>query len=207
MRSSTFIALLGCAYAAHAQSVDVKNGLAGTISAGGRSAYSLFNSGHGGDALNGIGGQFRIRLADRVNTDWFYDYFRGPIGDHAHRQDQHIGWSVLFYLREPAQARQLVQPYILAGHCFDYTKQQANNDPGNKAERWSSAVQAGLGTHFSLTDRMDVSLVAQYMIHLGNEVHADEHDGAIEFHEEKASSLEGHLLVHLSFNYILFDAW
>ncbi|MBK8497627.1 MAG: hypothetical protein IPL52_02120 [Flavobacteriales bacterium] len=207
MRNLLLILALGVAVASNGQSLELTGSRSGSISGGGRTSFSLFNSGHGGEALTGIGGQFRIRLAERVNTDWFYDYFSGSVGGLAHRQDQHIGWSVLFYLREPGEARQFVQPYILAGHCFDYTKQQANNDPGNFAERWSSAVQAGLGTHFNLTDRMDVSLVSQYMIHLGNEVHADVHDGAIEFHEEKASSLEGHLLVHVSFNYILFDAW
>jgi hypothetical protein len=96
---------------------------------------------------------------------------------------------------------------VLAGQCFDYTKQQANDDPTNIAERWSSAVQAGLGTHLNLTDRSDISIVGQYMVHLGTDIHAHEHDGEVEFHQEPGASLEGHLLLHLSFNYKLFDAW
>lgn len=207
MRLPTLALFIGFSVAASAQSLTVKNGPAGTISVGGRSSFSLFNDDEHGSAGTGIGGQFRIRLADRVNTDWFYDYFSGGLGDHAHRMDQHIGWSVLFYLREPSEVRQFIQPYILAGHCFDYTKQQANNDPSNYAERWSSAVQAGLGTHFNITQRMDLSLVGQYMVHLGTDVHADEHDGEVEFQKEQGSSLEGHLLFHVSFNYKLFDAW
>ncbi|MBK6891788.1 MAG: hypothetical protein IPH00_01255 [Flavobacteriales bacterium] len=85
------------------------------VSIGGRSSISLFNGTDSNSPGTGAGGQLRIRLADRVNTDWFYDFFRGPIGDYGHRQDQHIGWSVLFYLRDPGTTRQTVQPYILQG--------------------------------------------------------------------------------------------
>jgi opacity protein-like surface antigen len=207
MRSSTIAVLVLLGLDASAQSLPLKNGRGGIISAGARSSFSFFNDGDARSAGNGIGGQFRLQLSDRVNTDWFYDYLTSPIGDFAHRQDQHIGWSVLFYLREPGETRQFIQPYVLAGHCFDYSKLTANGDPANYAERWSSAVQAGLGTHFNLTDRMDISVVGQYMAHLGNHVHAEEHEGDVEFHQEPGAGLEGHLLVHVSFNYKLIDAW
>ncbi len=184
-----------------------KGDVAGTVSVGGRSSFGFFNDGSWSSSGSGVGGQVRVRLAPRVNTDWFYDYLTAPIGDFAHRQDQHIGWSVLFYLREPGEMPQFIQPYVLAGHCFDYTKQQANADLANFAERWSSAVQAGLGTHINITDRTDVSVEGQYMIHLGTDVHAHEENGVVEFHKENGASLEGHLLLHISFNYKLFDAW
>ena len=179
----------------------------GTVSLGVRSTFSLFNGGLGGAPGTGAGGQARVRISDRVNTDWFYDYLNGTAGKLAHRQDQHIGWSVLFYVRKPSAERQLLQPYVLAGHCFDYTKQQATADPSNHAERWSSAVQAGLGTHLNVTDRADFSVVCQYMAHLGTDVHAEEHDGEVHFHKEKGADLEGHLLIHLSFNYKIADLW
>lgn len=207
MRSSISVGLVLLGIAVAAQPLALKNGRAGVISIGGRSSFSFFNGGEASGSGRGIGGQVRVRLADRVNTDWFYDYLTAPIGGFAHRQDQHIGWNVLFYLREPTEARQFIQPYVLAGHCFDYSKQQANDDPRNSAERWSSAVQAGLGTHFNLTDRTDISLVCQYMLHLGTDVHAETHEGAVEFHSGDGGGLEGHLLAHLSFNYKLFDAW
>lgn len=207
MRTSFSACLLLLGLTACAQPLVMKNGRSGIISVGGRSSFSFFNGGDAGGSGRGIGGQFRIRLSERVNTDWFYDHLTSPIGDFAHRQDQHIGWSVLFYLCEPTGTRRFLQPYLLAGHCFDYSKQQANADEDNFAERWSSAVQAGLGTHFNITDRADISLVGQYMIHLGTDVHAEEHEGAVAFRQEDGASLEGHLLVHLSFNYQLFDAW
>jgi hypothetical protein len=190
-----------------AQALKAKGGPGGTISVGGRSSFSLFNGGDASSNGTGLGGQFRMRIAERVNTDWFYDYLTAPIGDFAHRQDQHIGWSVLYYVRAPRAERMLLQPYVLAGHCFDYTRQMANGDASRFAERWSSAMQAGAGTHLNLTDRFDLSLVAQYMIHLGTDVHAEQHDGEVEFHREHGGSLEGHLLFHFSFNYKLFDAW
>ncbi|WKZ67528.1 MAG: hypothetical protein QY325_06285 [Flavobacteriales bacterium] len=207
MRRAIGIACCSIALAAHGQPLKPRGGPGGTLSLGGRSAISLFNDGHGGAPGLGTGGQFRIRLSERVNTDWFYDYLAGPAGTGAHRIDQHIGWSALYYLRASRPAQPFFQPYVLAGHCFDYTRQRANNDPANQAERWSSAVQAGLGAHFNLTPRWDISTVVQYMSHLGTDVHAEEHDGEVHFHQEKGGSLEGHLLLHLSFNYKLLDAW
>jgi opacity protein-like surface antigen len=207
MRIPATALLLGLSTTSFSQTLPQKPDPAGIISVGGRTSFSLFSDGPHGQPGTGIGGQFRVRLAERVNTDWFYDHITGPVGDHAHRTDEHIGWSVLFYLRRPDGARHFLQPYVLAGHCFDHSKQQANNDPDNAASRWSSAVQAGAGMHFQLSDRTDLSLVVQYMLHLGNDVHAEEHDGTVEFHQEAGSSLEGHLLLHLSFNYQLFDAW
>lgn len=179
----------------------------GAVSVGGRTSLSLFNGGSRANTGTGSGGQFRIRLAERVNTDWFYDYFRGNVGGFAHRADQHIGWSVLFYVLGPRERPRLLQPYVLAGHCFDHTRQWANNDRSVHMERWSSAVQAGAGTHLNVSERMDLSLVGQYMIHLGNDLHAHQHaDGQVEF-EQHGAGLEGHLLIHLSFNYKLFRLW
>ena len=74
-------------------------------------------------------------------------------------------------------------------------------------ERWSSAVQGGAGVHFNLSPRLDLSVVGQYMVHLGTDVHADVHDGVVHFHEEKGASLEGHLLFHVGINYKIADLW
>jgi hypothetical protein len=100
-----------------------------------------------------------------------------------------------------------VQPYVLAGHCFDRTFIQENGNRSNNITRWSSAAQTGLGVHFNLTERLDLSLVGQYMLHLGDEIHADYHDGHVHFHEESGSSMEGHLLFHVGVNYKIADLW
>lgn len=187
---------------ATAQPLNVKNNQGGIVSLGGRTTISTFDQGNTG---LGLGGQFRIQLADKVNTDWFFDYITGDVGDFANRTDYHIGWSVLFYPMKKTDLK--VRPYILAGHCFDYTKIVDNRNSSNFMERWSSAVQGGAGVHFNMTDRLDLSVVGQYMVHLGTDVHADLHDGIVEFHEEKGASLEGHLLFHVGINYKIADLW
>lgn len=158
----------------------------------------------------GYGAQFRIRVLQRVNTDWFADYITTDISGVARRVDEHIGWSVLAYPFNSQTTKGKVTPYILAGHCFDYTKVSKNNSSYYK-DKWSSAVQAGLGAHYNITDRMDVSLTAQYMMHLGYDVHAAvfEVEGVKDVLIEKSRNrgVEGHLLVNLSLNYRLFDMW
>ncbi len=193
--------------ALHAQPLNLKEDQGGLLSFGVRTTVSTFN-GHADEGTGmGMGGQFRLQFANRLNSDWFFDYMRSNIADYASRTDYHIGWSVLYYFTDQQTPR--IKPYILAGHCFDYTRLVSNAEPNLFDERWSSAVQAGAGIHFNLTDRLDLSLVGQYMIHLGNEVHADQHsDGSVHFHEEKGgASLEGHLLFNIGFHYKIADLW
>lgn len=199
----TLMVLLPCF--AFSQPYNIKGSRGGTLSVGVRTTMSSFNQ-HSDESNGlGLGGQFRIQFADKVNSDWFFDYLKSDLGDYASRTDYHIGWSVLFYLRK--ELAPLVQPYILAGHCFDYTNIVDNNDRTNFDERWSSAVQAGAGVHFNLSERLDLSLVGQYMMHLGNELGAEYHNGSVEFHEEKGASMEGHMLFNVSINYKIADLW
>jgi hypothetical protein len=179
----------------------------GVVSLGLRSSASLFNGGERGSTGMGTGGQFRIRITERVNTDWFYDFLRSDVGTFAHRTDQHIGWSVLYYLTDPGKGARVLQPYVLAGHCFDHTRLMANLDRSTERSRFSSAVQAGVGTHVNLSDRSDLSLVGQYMVHLGSDVHAHQDELGRVYFEQHGAGLEGHLLFHLSYNYKLFRAW
>lgn len=177
----------------------------GVFSLGVRSTLSAFNDGDENKVGSGVGGQIRLRFSDKVNSDWFFDYLTSDIGNYAHRTDYHIGWSVLYYpLKKDIQ---LFKPYMLAGHCFDYSKIQANTNQFNFAERWSSAVQAGLGTHIRLTERLDLSLTVQYMCHLGKHLHAQWVNNEVNYVEEKGSSLEGHLLMNASINYKIGKLW
>ncbi len=158
----------------------------------------------------GYGGQFRIRVTNRINTDWYADYITTDIGGLARRVDGHIGWSVLAYPFNYQLIKGKLTPYILAGHCFDYTKVSKNNSTFFK-DKWSSAVQVGLGAHYNFTDRMDVSLTAQYMMHLGYDVHSEifEIDGQkdVLITKNKVSGVDGHLLINISINVRLFDMW
>ncbi len=189
---------------------------AGMLSLGGRTTVSLFNDHKNEMTGTGVGGQFRLRFSDAVNTDWFFDYITSDILNYAHRTDYHIGWSVLFYpinqldyFRQDGEFKPKFRPYILAGHCFDYSRIESKADATVYGERWSSAVQAGLGTHLELSPRFDISLTGQYMIHLGNHIETD-YDfttGALSFHEHKGASLAGHVLVTLSLNYKIAKLW
>lgn len=183
---------------------------AGELTLGLRNTVSLFGADKSQVGF-GTGAQFRLRLGDRLNTEWFADLLKNSIGSLGTRTDSHIGWSVMFY---PFQMEKKVTPYILAGHCFDYTRVDAFGTVFQKpstAYRWSSAVQAGLGGSFILSDRFDLSLSGQYMIHLGTDIHADIHtvNGVQEMHVEESAhrGLEGHLLLTMSINFKFADLW
>ena len=191
---------------ASAQPLTIRKNEGGLFSLGARTTISTFNHGEFGNSGFGLGGQFRLQLSDRINTDWFLDYITGDLDDLAFRTDYHIGWSVLFYPLKPKE-NQKVKPYILAGHCFDYSILKENTNHFNQLDRWSSAVQAGIGTHFNITQRMDLSLVTQYMIHLGTDIHAEQVGSNVVLTEEKGASLEGHLLIHVGLNYKIGDLW
>jgi opacity protein-like surface antigen len=205
MRNSVILSIFFLSQLVNAQDIKLKNNQGGLISLGVRSTISAFNDSKTNNFGKGIGGQFRMQLSERVNTDWFFDYLTSDIGSVANRTDYHIGWSVLFYpyLKE----NQLFKPYILAGHCFDYSFMMENVDKNNSAERWSSAVQAGIGTHINLTKRMDLSLTSQYMIHLGGHIDPLINLNSVSFQNETGVSLEGHLLLTVGFNYKLNDLW
>lgn len=201
--------LIGCmlfSFGLFAQPLKIKNNDGGIASFGVRTTVSTFNHGKFANTGIGVGGQFRLQFADRVNSDWFFDYITGDVEDFASRTDYHIGWSVLYYPTKKTETT-FIRPYVLAGHCFDYTRIVDNSDHDHFYERWSSAVQGGVGTHFYLSERLDLSVVGQYMVHLGNHVDAQLENGIVEFHTEKGGSLEGHLLFHVGINYKIADLW
>jgi len=199
-----FLSLLFLFSARAQTSVETKTSNVGYFSLGGRSTISAF-----GDEGSGIGtgGQFRIQLADQINTEWFADYITINVKDKVRSDYYHIGWSVMFYPFKQLKYPKLIQPYIIAGHCFDYNRMTQINDATNTKDRWGSAVQAGLACHFNLTDRFDVTLISQYMIHFTETLHAHIHHDQVDIIKEKESALQGHLLTTVSLNYKLFKMW
>lgn len=170
-----------------------------------RNTYSIF----GDESLApGFGGQFRVQPTDRLNTEWYMDYIKSNIEDLGSRRSLHIGWSVIFYPWKK-EVTEPFRPYLLAGHCFDHAKVVPKEIPFGKdpssQERWSSALQGGAGMHFRLSYRADLSLSAQYMSHLGNELEVERKQRqGLEYiepvHKEKELSIEGHLLLTMSLN-------
>jgi len=177
----------------------------GIFSLGARSTIGFFNS-HGANSV-GAGGQFRIQLSNRINTEWYADYITSDLDNKVGRTDYHIGWSVFFYyLQKEDRLTPLFQPFVEAGHCFDYTEVRILQSR-ESLSRWSSAVQMGTGTHINLTPRLDVSIKMQYMLHLGGDIHAHEHHGVYEVEEHTGFEREGHLLTTMSINYKLGNLW
>lgn len=217
MKTLLFVLASFTASGIQAQSFSYKNNQGGTVSIGMRSTLSSFNGDHyhndgsvvvkdpQSDPFSlGLGGQFRIQASDRVNTEWFFDYLPGS-SNQVRRNDYHIGWSVMYYVLE--NPNPTFRPYVVAGHCFDYTYRVELNNRSNEVNRWSSAVQAGLGTHIRLNDRLDLSLMSQYMMHLGTHVETIYTDHGIEFEKTSGGSLEGHLLTTVSLNFKIADLW
>ena len=178
----------------------------GMLSLGARNVLSMFSDGKFDNTGLGMGGQFRLRLSDRINTEWYADFANTNIHDKAFRRDYHIGWSVLYYFQsDDGQDIRRIQPFIEAGHCFDYTGLTAEQN--QSLERWSSAIQMGLGTHFNLSNRFDFTMKAQYMIHLGSDIHVHIENNLVSLEEHKGVDLEGHILVTFSVNYKIGRLW
>jgi len=185
----------------------------GQFSAGMRTTTSLF--GHDKIPGLGVGGQMRWQIFDYLNTEWFADWISIDLSGAGTRNNAHIGWSVMFY---PKRTGRII-PYAIAGHCFDFAKVTPLSTPyldrsADVVTRWSSAIQGGLGSHFYLTDRFDLSLSAQYMLHLGNHLDYEvQQTGAgyyLETNHHTGTTevgLEGHILITASMNFKIADLW
>jgi hypothetical protein len=176
----------------------------GWFSLGGRSTLSSFS--HDGTGL-GTGGQFRIQFSERVNSDWFADYITINIKDRVRSEYYHIGWSILYYPIERLRYPLLFQPYILAGHCFDYNRKTIIQEPTVSKSRWGSAVQVGVGSHLNLSEKFDVSFTCQYMMHFTRELESEINGDIVSLADSKQSTLEGHLLTTISMNYKVLRLW
>ncbi len=185
-----------------AQQPEILTNPSGLFSLGTRNTLSIFNE--DGSAGKGIGGQFRIRLGKKLNSEWYFDYISSREGSSVYRNDYHIGWSLLFYPGNNFAGDRLLQPYFIAGHCFDKTVVTETGNKGNSANRLSMATQAGWGTHINVTSRFDISLSGQYMLHFGKEISVNENGGAVVIAREDRTHAGGHLLFTLSCNYQLF---
>lgn len=186
----------------------------GQFSMGMRTTTSLF--GHDKIPGLGVGGQMRWQIFNYINTEWFADWITLDLNGAGTRNNAHIGWSVLFY---PKQTGRVI-PFAIAGHCFDYAKVTPLSTPyldrsSESVTRWSSAIQGGLGSHFFITDRFDISLNAQYMLHLGKHLDYEiletpagtdliTHDHT---NQGGQARLEGHVLITASMNFRIADLW
>ena len=187
----------------YCQRFDIKNDYGGIISIGSRSTTSLFNDVDKSSLGMGIGGQFRLQITNRLNTEWFFDYLSSNLYDLVARRDFHIGWSAMYYPID--RNNKILNPYIVAGHCFDQTFLKALDN--QTFSRFSSAIQSGIGININIHPRWDITFLSQYMIHLGKDIHVTYDSGNIFFQENSKHGIEGHILLTLGINYKLKDLW
>lgn len=189
----------------------LKDKQSGNFSLGTRAAFSAFS--HGDNELGyGAGSHFRIQLTERVNTEWFMDIISGNIDNKAQRMDYHIGWSVMYYVIDPQEFNRKVTPFVVAGHCFDYTRLSVNTgfasvSSAARKARFNSAVQAGGGFHYNITPRFDLSPALQYMMHFGKGLSTDMQENSVTIETHKHAWWEGHLLVNISVSYKFIKLW
>ncbi len=195
-------------------STNTKNG---EMSHGIRSTGSLFSA--SGNYLGvGAGWQIRYRLSEQFNTEWFFDWITTDLGGLGYRYDAHIGESMIIYPGKKINEPMSFTPYVLGGFCGDYTKIQSNlffDDELNEwrsesNSRWSFATQLGAGTHFNITERFDISLSSQYILHFGKDIHTDVETNTLgqeylHVHQDEGGALEGHLFITVSANYVIAD--
>ena len=179
----------------------------GNFSLGMRNTISFFNDGDPKGIGTCIGGHFRLQVANRVNTEWYADIFTSSIKKIAHRNDYHIGWSVMYYIIDPRGFERKLTPYVLAGHCFDITSIKINGVNGSTGSRFSSMVQCGIGTHYNITPKVDLSFTAQYGFHLGKELDLEEEEGVYKIVTQKNAGWQGHLMISISVNYKIVKLW
>ena len=185
----------------------------GNIELGLRTTSSVFD--HDPYRGLGIGGQTRVQITDYLNTEWFADWITIDLAGAGTRTNAHVGWSVLFY---PKKFNRFI-PYAIAGHCFDFAKvtplsTKYINRSDQIVSRWSSAIQMGLGSHYYLNEKFNLSFSAQYMLHLGNHLEYEltqqangEYYLDTQFDSHSEERLEGHVLLTLSLNYKIADLW
>ena len=188
-----------------AQTESAEDPPVGSFSLGTRNTISMFSD-DGGVGV-GIGGQVRVQPGRRINTECFFDYIPSKNKNITARQDYHFGWSIMYYPGATVDFSNLLQPYLLAGHCFDFSKIAEQKNPSNFAERRTMATQAGVGTHINLTRSFDCSLSAQYMLHFGKEIVTTVDKDAVSFEKKAPTGPDGHLLFSVSFNYKLGHVW
>ncbi|PCJ24248.1 MAG: hypothetical protein COA97_10160 [Flavobacteriales bacterium] len=190
---------------------------AGELSWGVRSTGSIFSE-SGSYFGIGAGFQVRYRVTDHLGSEWFADWITTDIGGVGQRTDAHIGVSTIIYPGKSLNQKGSFTPYVMGGFCGDYTKITSNLSYDDIADsytqdskdRWSFATQLGLGTHYNITETVDISLSTQYVLHFGADIDSEIETNSngeeyLHIHHDNNNSLEGHWFLTLSVNFVIID--
>ena len=187
----------------------------GYLSMGARNCFSSFFANKKAFIGTGAGGEFGLRIAKDFNSHWFADWIVSNVGNVAQRIDFHSGFSMMPEVVSAPVGNKHLNMFPLAGICIDYTKFQitagknATSGP-NWLERYSFAVQAGCGVTLPVSNRLDVSLEAHYMLHIGTCLGINLNGNEVQLLKMQPGQpwcLEGHYVLALSMDFKLFKLW
>jgi len=184
----------------------------GFLSMGARNCISVFSTNGKSFVGVGAGGQFGLRIAKNFNSHWFADWIVSNIDNLAQRVDFHSGFSMMPEVFAPRIGKIHISLFPLAGICIDYTKfsitsgKNISSGPGS-VDRYSFAVQAGLGTTVPVSKRLDFSIEAHYMVHIGTDVDIEMNGSDEQLIRKQGTNLEGHFVLALSMDFKLFRLW
>jgi hypothetical protein len=187
----------------------------GYLSMGSRNCFSSFFSNGKAFVGTGAGGEFGLRIAKDFNSHWFADWIVSNVDNLAQRYDFHSGFSMMPEILSSRVGSKRLSMFPLAGICIDYTKFSITNGKNTTGgptwlERYSFAVQAGVGVTLPVSDRLDVSLEAHYMLHIGTCLGIDlkgDEVRLLQMQPQQSLCLEGHYVLALSMDFKLFKLW
>ena len=188
----------------------------GYLSMGARNCFSTFYSNKKPFVGKGTGGEFELHFAKNFNSHWFADWIVSNVNNLAQRYDFHSGFSMMPQVFAAHAGNRDIPVFPLAGICIDYSKFTITtgknvipNGP-NFMERYSFACQIGFGATLPVSKRLDVSLEAHYMLHIGTCVGINVTGDQVQLVKMKPVGnlcQEGHYVLALSMDYKLFKLW
>lgn len=152
----------------------------------------------------GIGADLRVRCSRHIEIEGYTDYFHTNILNKGYRNTVDFGFNLLYiWVERPFIAKHFT-PFLLAGISVN------NNDIRSEAyytgafQDWSPWLNLGVGEHYYVTKRFDISLEAYYAIPLG--IHpisyfTDTEKGDYLSVKNEGAFHPGGIFVILSFNY------
>lgn len=152
----------------------------------------------------GTGAHGRIQLSNHLVYEGFFDFISYS-NDYSRRNDIRFGPNLLIYFRKKIVP--IFQPYLTVGTTVgcDFYFDLSNRK--NKRKSWFYGAQIGLGTHFNLTPRVDISLTCQYLISFSRNIETNTTNEVVEYVKAKGYSPRNQLTTVLSINYRIFDLW
>jgi len=191
---------------------DTKADPSGYLSMGVRNCASIFTTNGKSFVGTGMGGQFGLHIAKNFNSHWFADWITSNIDNLAQRNDFHSGFSMMPEVMSIPIGVKRISLFPLAGFCIDYTKftitsgKKISSGP-NYVERYSFAAQAGCGATLPVSERLDFSLEAHYMLHVGTDVDIAMNENEVRLIKQGGNNLKGHFVLARSIDFKLFKLW